>query len=324
MRNQQQYEYPIKQDKELNYSYFDATGKLAYQLTNDYLFRAVMQKSNTALKGLICSLLHLKMEEITSAVISNPIELGDSIDQKTYILDIKVVLNDRVKLNIELQVLNQGNWPERSMEYLCRSFDQVARGRDYLEAMPVVQIGILDFTLFPEVPEFYATYKFMNVKNYWIYSDKVRISVVDLTQIGLATEEDKSYGIDQWARFFIASTWEEVKMMAKTSESMEEAVETIYRLLADEKVRSQCEAREDYYRQQRYVLGRMEAAEKREAEANRRMAEAEQKAAEVEQKAAEAEQKAVEAERKSARLQERLEELLAENERLRRQAEGRQ
>ena len=76
MRNQQQYEYPIKQDKELNYSYFDATGKLAYQLTNDYLFRAVMQKSNTALKGLICSLLHLKMEEITSAVISNPIELA--------------------------------------------------------------------------------------------------------------------------------------------------------------------------------------------------------------------------------------------------------
>ena len=113
-------------------------------------------------------------------------------------------------------------------------------------------------------------------------------------------------------------------MMAKTSESMEESVETIYRLLADEKVRSQCEAREDYYRQQRYVLGRMEAAEKREAEANRRMAEAEQKAAEVEQKAVEAEQKAVEAERKSARLQERLEELLAENERLRRQAEGRQ
>lgn len=36
-----------------------AHGPVPYCLTNDYLFRAVLQQNNPALKGLICSLLHL-------------------------------------------------------------------------------------------------------------------------------------------------------------------------------------------------------------------------------------------------------------------------
>ena len=56
-----------------------ACGPVPYCLTNDYLFRAVLQQSNQALKGLICSLLHLSEEDVVSVEITNPIILGESI-----------------------------------------------------------------------------------------------------------------------------------------------------------------------------------------------------------------------------------------------------
>ena len=143
-------------------TFYSATGKVPYQLTNDYLFQAVLQSSNKTLKGLVCSLLHMNPKKIHSVVITNPIELGKKIDQKKFILDVRVVLDNQLSLNIELQVVNQGNWPERSIVYLCRSFDQLNKGQDYIEVMPIVQVCILDFTLFCDDPEFYATDKVGN------------------------------------------------------------------------------------------------------------------------------------------------------------------
>lgn len=47
-------------------SYRQATGKMPYSLTNDYLFRALLQKNNRVLKHLICVLLHLQPEEVST------------------------------------------------------------------------------------------------------------------------------------------------------------------------------------------------------------------------------------------------------------------
>lgn len=203
------------------------------------------------MKGLISSLLHLSPSDISPAVITNPIELGDAINHKTFILDIKVSLNDSTILSLEMQVINEHNWVSRSLSYLCRNFDQLMAGEKYQDIRPVIQIGLLNFTLFPEFPEFYATYKFLNVKNHTLYSDKLRLSVLDLTQIKPATEEDKSYQLDYWASLFKATTWEEITMLAQKNEYIGEATDTIYQLTQDEKIRMQCEAREDYYRTQR-------------------------------------------------------------------------
>ena len=168
-------------------------GPLPIPMTNDYLFRALMQQNNRVLRALICSLLHLDDAEVSSVVISNPIELGKNIDDKTYILDIKVSLNGHTVIDLEMQVVNEGNWPERSLCYLCRAFDSLNHGQEYEDIRPAIQIGLLNFTLFPDSPEFFANYYMANTKNtknHKIYSDKLRLSVLDLTQGDLATKED--------------------------------------------------------------------------------------------------------------------------------------
>lgn len=228
-----------------------ASGRVEIPMTNDYLFRALLQENNNVLIGLISALLQMKPDEILSATIENPIVLGKSIDAKNFLLDIKVKMHDGTTINLEMQVINEHNWPERSMSYLCRTFDNVNKGEDYLEVKPVIQIGLLDFTLFPDNPEFYATYKLLNVKNHKIYSDRLRISVLDLTHTELATKEDRVWQLDHWAALFKARTWEEIKMLAQDNEYIGDASAAIYKLTADEEIRLQCEAREDYFRRQR-------------------------------------------------------------------------
>ena len=229
----------------------NASGKIPYNMTNDYMFRAVLQKNAKVLTGLVGSLLHLDPETL-DVEITNPIILGESIDDKTFVLDVEVTVNKKTHLDLEMQVINYGNWKERALSYLCRSFDSLTRGSNYIDLAPAVHIGFIDFSLFGDAPEFYATYKMKNVKNHRIYTDKMWLSVVELNSIELATEEDRLHKIDQWAKLFKAKTWEELKAMATMDQYMESAVNTMYELSADRMVKEQCRRRAEYELYQKY------------------------------------------------------------------------
>lgn len=229
--------------------YEQATGSPKHGLTNDYMFRAVFQENELARKGLIASILHMNPEDIYEVQILNPIELGAHVDDKDFILDIRVLLNNGHFINLEMQMPNQHNWQDRSLSYLCRSFDHLYKGEPYTEAKPATHIGFLNFAPFPEHLEFNGCYKLLNIKNHNLYSDKFTFHVIDLTHIELATEEDKVWKIDYWARLFTATTWEEVKMIAENDIHMKEAAKEMYVLSADEMIEERCRARDDYQKQ---------------------------------------------------------------------------
>ena len=70
--------------------------------------------------------------------------------------------------------------------------------------------------------------------------------MVDLTHIELATEEDKAWKIDYWARLFTAKTWEDIKMITENNIHMEAAAKEMYVLSADELIQQRCRARDDF------------------------------------------------------------------------------
>ena len=174
-----------------------------------------------------------------------------------------MILNQHHIINLEMQVVNLNNRQDRSLSYLARNFNHLKKGEDYKLTHPVIQIGLLDYTLFPEHPEFYSTYQFLNVKNHTLYSDKMRISVLDLSRIDLATEEDRQYQLDHWAALFKAKTWEELQMLAQNNHYFKEASETVYQLTQEEEIRQQCLAREDYNRTMKGIENNL-AAQKHE------------------------------------------------------------
>ena len=221
-------------------------------------------------------MLHMEETDISSVIITNPIRLGDSIDNKTFVLDINVILNQHHIINLEMQVVNLNNWQDRSLSYLARNFDHLKKGEDYKLTHPVIQIGLLDYTLFPEYPEFYSTYQFLNVKNHTLYSDKMRISVLDLSRIDLATKEDRQYQLDHWAALFKAKTWEELQMLAHDNNYFKEASETVYQLTQEEQIRQQCLAREDYNRTMKGIENNFATLKADLADANKQLTEKDQ------------------------------------------------
>jgi len=250
----------------------EAVGVITYNMTNDFLFRYILQKNEKVLRGLICALLHLKQKQIRTITITNPINLSENIEGKDFILDINIELNNDTYINLEMQVVNKHNWPDRSLSYLCRNYDTLYQGQDYEEARPVYHIGFLDFTLFPDNPEFYATYKMLNVKNHHTYSDKFVLSVVDLSQIELATEADEACGLTYWARLFKATTWEELKMLANGNEYLEAAAESIFMANSDKMIQQKCRARQEAERYERTVARDMLRLKEENAQLNTNIA----------------------------------------------------
>ena len=93
----------------------------------------------------------------------------------------------------------------------------------------------------------------MDVVQHRIYSSKFAVNVLDLSHIEMATQADKGWNLDFWARLFKAKTWEEMKMIAKDNEYFTEASNTLCDLYADFNVRERCRDREDYELEQKYL-----------------------------------------------------------------------
>lgn len=245
---------PPKQNPPDSPSSFSASieqlsGPLKYTLKNDYLFKATFQKNQHVLHGFLSSLLNIPITDITHTHIENPIQIGADISNKDMILDLLVTLNHERRINIELQILHQSFWPERSLGYACKTFtNQLKKGQNYDTLMQTIHIAIIDFPLFPDEHIFYSQNFFMDVVTRRIYSDKLSIYVLCLKHIEHATQADYDSGLYQWAKLFSATTWEELKMIAQNNTTINDAVCTIQELTADERVRLQCEARERYER----------------------------------------------------------------------------
>jgi predicted transposase/invertase (TIGR01784 family) len=170
------------------------------------------------------------------------------VDDKNMILDVRVLLNNQEIINLEMQVINLYNWPERSLSYLCRMFDQLKRGEDYKVAKKTIHISITNFTPenFPKI--LYSNYFLYNPKTMHKYSDKFGIYMLQLNQLGNPEDEKNMPDIYYWAQLFKASTWEEIQMLADKNQAIQESIVTIQELTADEKMQMQMEARERYRR----------------------------------------------------------------------------
>ena len=209
----------------LKHSFHNAAGKIKIPLKNDMMFHIAMSRSNKALKSLVCALMGLREQDVKSVIITNPIDYR-SYSGKEIILDVKVLLNNSEVLDIELQTYADKEWKERSLLYLCRSFDNISKGDDYLLIKPTTFIAIMDYDLFPEFPEFYAHFKLLNLKYGYPYSSKFNLNVLSLNRTELAEAKDSP--LVSWARLFQAATWEELKSLSESDKTMQEVSEIMY------------------------------------------------------------------------------------------------
>ena len=227
-------------------TYESTSGPIQYNLTNDYMFKATLQESSEALTGIVSALLRVDPSSLDVAVV-NPIILGRNIHSKDFFLDVRVIVNKSKHMNLEMQVSDEGNWLERSLSYTARLYDSLCAGQDYKSVTPVHHVGFVNFDPFDNGNKFYDTFALTNSDKSLIYTNKFLVSVVNLKHIYDATDDDKSYKLDKWARLLTATTWNELKEIAKEDSYMEATAKTFFQLAQDFDNQEEARRREEYY-----------------------------------------------------------------------------
>ena len=231
-------------------------------LTNDLLFHMVFTKNAEALKSLLSTLLSIPEGSIQRVEILNPMQYSDMIASRLTVLDLKVHLNDERYVIVEMQVRRFEYWTNRTLAYACRQVaDQVQGEFDYEKLEQVVQISIMDHTLFGDHRRFFAKYELRDGEGYR-YSDRLCFLVMDLTAADEATEEERSKGLVEWADAFKAKSWNEVQRIE--NRGVKEAAKTMQMIMANPTERDLIRARLDAEIDHRTIIN----AERRQGEKN--------------------------------------------------------
>ena len=210
--------------------------KITVKLTNNYAFQKIF-KNTKIVKGFLMALLDLKEYEIKKIEITDPFTLGKNNEEKEGILDIKLILNQNRKINIEMQNTYQDDWTERSLFYNCRMFtDGFQKGHPYGELPPCIHVGILSFNQMIS-PNYYHKISLMDEKTKEIYSRKFQFHMLELKKLENVKEKQKRKPLYQWAKLIAAQTWEELEQDSKGNKYMERALEEMIKISQDEKER---------------------------------------------------------------------------------------
>jgi predicted transposase/invertase (TIGR01784 family) len=121
---------------------------LEYGFSNDVLFKMLFAGRTDLLKKFIALILELNEDDITEFVITNPELPPKEIGDKFCRLDINMAV-DGVRVILEVQVENKGDFRDRSLFYWSREFSSSLKsGRPYSSLPKVIFISFLDFVLF--------------------------------------------------------------------------------------------------------------------------------------------------------------------------------
>ena len=238
---------------------------------NDIVFQSLFTKNNAKItKAFVEALIGRKVKNIE---INNEKELQrEKPEDKLGILDLQLDLDDKEKLDVEVQLIERHNLAERLLYYFSRMYGEtVKRSENYIEAQRVMLIAIVDYKveLTKEIKEFETQWKLRETKNpQLVLTDKEEIVILELEKVRKAYEKYKDDKKAQWMLFLDDPNTKEVKEIMKKNKDIEEAVVTVHEMSEDEKLRRLAELREKAIMDEKairkagYVHGMEEGIEK--------------------------------------------------------------
>lgn len=127
--------------------------------TNDVLFKYLFARDEGKIRtiGLLNALLEDELKHSIVDLTFLPTEtIAESVDGKTFRLDVYCVLDSGEYVNIEMQRVDEHNIVHRSLDYWATNYkEQLKSGQNYSKLTPVICLNILDFECFKERKNFY-------------------------------------------------------------------------------------------------------------------------------------------------------------------------
>jgi len=204
--------------------------RLDYTFTNDTLFKMMFVARPDLLKCLVADLLRIRLESIGQFAITNPEMPPDVIGEKFCRLDINMTL-DGQRVDLEIQVADQGDYPERSLYYWAREYSSaLPEGVDYSSLPRTIIISIVAFSLF-SCAGFHSEFQALEIERHEPLTDRMSLHYFELPKLPDVLEPSDEQKL--WLKLFKAETEEELRQIEELRVPiMEQAIETYRRVSA--------------------------------------------------------------------------------------------
>lgn len=209
--------------------------KLQYTFKTDTLFKMLFIKHKDLLRNLVAALLRIPLGNIEQFTVRNPEMPPEVLGDKFCRLDINMVVNGQ-RVDLEIQVANEGDYPERVMLYWAREFSTaLPAGQSYSMLPRTIIISIIDFDLF-DCAEYHSFFQPLETTRHTLLSDKMGFHFFELRK--LPDEVSKKDALLLWLSLFKAETEEDLERIKGMGvPTMEQAVNAYYTITASPEFR---------------------------------------------------------------------------------------
>jgi len=208
-------------------------------LRNDFVFKAFFTDERN--NGLLLQFLKAILgETISSVKLTDPtIEIAHAED-KSSVMDLRVVTNQGEHINVEMQYQGHKAFPERMMMNWAKMYssqDEVQKS--YRELKKAIQI--VNFKLLPQ-SHFHSMFQLIDPEDRTIFSSHLEMHVLELPKLQVESMIDMN-DLEKWL-LFMTSDKKTKEALAVESSTLKEALSQIERLSQNPETRRMAISRE--------------------------------------------------------------------------------
>lgn len=208
----------------------------------DIIFKKIFTENEDMLHEFLADILDIPSKSIQKIIITNSELPPDSTDGKFSRLDLNLKVDDNL-INVEIQVKADHDYRDRSLFYWAKLYtSELKSGEVYGQLKKAITINIINFNMFEG--DDYHTEVIAAIKGTdEIFSDKFSMHFFELKKVNKRVNPNNRREL--WMHFLNADNKEDLEMLRKTNVPiMEKAVNVIYDLSEDTKVREMARIRE--------------------------------------------------------------------------------
>jgi predicted transposase/invertase (TIGR01784 family) len=183
----------------------------------DLVFKTLFVRNEALLRNMLEEVL---AQPIASFTVCNPGIPGELSTDKEIVLDVRVLLKNQTRVDVEMQIRVRPGLTARLVYYAARDYaDQLRRGEAYTMLTPTVIVLWLLEPLFDDLP-LHSVFEFRERTHGLLLSDQLQIHLLQLSKLAAELESPREPGITRWARFLMAQDEDELDRLAKETPIM--------------------------------------------------------------------------------------------------------
>ena len=219
----------------------------------DIVFKTLFTRNTDLLKCFVAEVLEIPEGDISDLIIEDPNIMPTVVDGKQSTLDLKLKFDDKI-VNVEIQLSNKGDFPERSLYYWAGIYsNELDESEEYFLLKRTICINIVDFKLFNDCDNPYSKFMILEENRHTLLTDKFAMLFLELSKID--SQIDKNDHKKLWMQFLKAETKEELDMLNETNvPEIKKAVGFVNEMSKDNEMREIARLREKAIRDEKSAM----------------------------------------------------------------------